>query len=177
MAPKLEAPEQNYPPRQTPSGGGSSGVSSGTSSPSATDVQQQSDGSLIQVSTVTLWRPAPFKDPELDLAIKSAYDNISGLQASAVQAVGALQGSRMSTGALRVTGGVKGVATGLSTLSNVVASLDSGSSPTNMTLSATPSQNSPGTFDVYVFAPTSTSNNTPILASASMLVRWHAWGT
>ena len=175
MARKGDNPGQNYPPRQTP--GGPTGPSSGSSSPSSTTLQQESDGSFVQASTVTLWRPAPFKDPELDLAMKSAYDNISGLQASAVQSVGALQGSRMSTGALSVKGSVKGVATGLSTLSNVVASIDSGSSPTNMTVSATPSPNSPGTFDIYVFAPTSTSNNTPILASASMLVRWHAWGT
>jgi hypothetical protein len=175
MAPVI-APVQDYPTRQTPSGR-STGPSSGASSPSSTGVRQQSDGSLIQVATVTLWRPAPFKDPELDLAIKSAYDNISGLQASAVQSVGALHGSKMSTGAISVVGSVKGVATGLSTLSNVVASIDSGATPTNMTPSATPSQNSPGTFDLYVFAPTSTANNTPILATSAALVRWHAWGT
>lgn len=175
MAPVI-TPDQNYPPRQTPIGNRPTS-SSGSGSPSPTTTVQQSDGSTIQVATVTLWRPAPIADPNIDLAVKEAYDNISGLQASAVQSVSALQGSRMSSGALTVTGSMKGVATGLSTLSNVVAGIDTGSSPTNMTVSATPSHNQPGTFDVYVFAPTSTSNNTPILATSAAVVRWHAWGT
>jgi hypothetical protein len=168
-------PNQNFPPRQTPSG--SATTSTGSSSPSGSSIQQQSDGTPIQVTTVSVWRPAPFKDPELDLAIKSAYDNISGLQASSLQAIEALQGSKMSTGAISVTGSMKGVATGLSTLSNVVAGIDTGSTPTNMTTSVTPSSQTPGTFDIYVFSPTSTSDNTPTLASGAAIVRWHAWGT
>lgn len=175
MAPVI-APKQDFPDRQSP-GGSKTISSSGSSSPSDTGLQQQTDGTRIQVSTGTLWRPAPMKDPELDLALDTIYKSTANLQASAVQAVDALQGSRMSTGAIPVKGSMKGVATGLSTLSNVVASVDSGATPTNMTLSATPSPNSPGTFDIYVFAPTSTGNNTPILAANAVLVRWHAWGT
>ena len=128
--------------------------------------------------TSSIWRPpVVLKDPELDLAVKTSYDHIAGLQATSTQAVTALLGSRVSSGAIAVTGSMKGVATGLSTLSNVIVSIDSGATPTNMTCSATPSTITPGSFDVYVYAPTSTVDNTPILSATVVTVRWHAWGT
>ena len=120
--------------------------------------------------TVQRWRPKPFTDPELDLATKTIFDNVYGLEATSTQAVTALQGSKTSSGAITVTGSMKGVASGLSTLSNVVVSIDSGSTPTNMIVTATPSTITAGTFDIYCWV-----SSAP--ASSPALVRWLAWGT
>lgn len=129
--------------------------------------------------TFTGWRPYPFKDPDIDLAMKTIFDSTYGLKATAVTAVSALQGSKMSSGAITVPAGgsMKAIASGLGTLSNIIASIDNGSTPTNMTVSATPNTVTPGTFDLFVFQPTSSSVNTPVLATTPVLIRWHAWGT
>jgi len=126
------------------------------------------------------WRPGVIgrpEDHELDLAVKTAYDRLDSLRDTTTQVPDALKGSRTSSGALTVTGAVKGVATGLGTVSNVVASVDNGASPHSYTVSATPSSISMGAFDLYVWKPTSSANMTPIAATAPVLVRWIAWGT
>jgi hypothetical protein len=169
-------PDQDYPPIQSPPAGSGGSGTGGAAGPS-TGTAQGPGGATVQVYTGSIWRPAPFADPELDLAVKTAYDHISGLQATKVQSPATLQGSSVSAGAATVTGSLKGVATGLSTVSTVVASLDTGTTPTNMTVSATPSTIAPGSIDIYVYAPSATNNNTPILAASALKVRWHAWGT
>jgi hypothetical protein len=123
------------------------------------------------------WRPGPFQDPEIDLAIKTSFDNVYGLEHTSTQTPDSINGSSVSSGALSVTGSVKAVATGLSTLSNIIVSIDSAGVPHNLTVSATPSVSIPGTFDVAVFKPTAAGNNTPILNTVPTVVRWHAWGT
>lgn len=123
------------------------------------------------------YRPGPLADAEADLGMKTAYDRVDTLEHTRPSVPSVLNGSRMSSGAIQVTGSVKGVATGLSTLSNVIAGVDSGSAPNNLTVTATPSTTVPGTFDVYVWKPTSSGDNTPILNTVPATVRWHAWGT
>lgn len=127
---------------------------------------------------VQRWRPAVItSDQNLDLAIKTAFDNTSNLESTSPQAPVALHGSQISSGALTVTGALKGVASGLGTLSNVVATVDNGSSAMNLWVSATPNAITPGTFDIYVWKPTSTSDNTPTKATSPVTIRWVAWGT
>lgn len=123
------------------------------------------------------WRPPPFKDAEIDLAVKTAFDSTYGLEHTSTQTPGSLNGSSVASGALSVKGSVKAVATGLSTLFNVIVSFDTGLTPHNFTVSATPSSSIAGAFDIAVFKPTSNVDNTPILATTPVVVRWHAWGT
>jgi hypothetical protein len=129
------------------------------------------------------WRPDPFDLPQdidkaaLDLAIKTAYDSIYGLEASSPQLPDALVGSSQSAGALAVTGSAKSVATGLKTVSNVVVSIDNGSVATNLWVTAAPSATVMGTIDIFVWKPTASNNNTPIAATSAVSIRWHAWGT
>jgi hypothetical protein len=113
----------------------------------------------------------------MDLGMKTAFDRVDTLEQTRPQVPAVLNGARMSHGALSVTGTVKGVATGLSTVSNVIASVDNGAVPHNLTVSATPSTTQPGTFDIAVFKPTSASVTTPILNTVPATIRWHAWGT
>jgi hypothetical protein len=129
------------------------------------------------------WRPGPFDTPgeldrsTLDVAFKTVFDQTYTLQQNVAQAV--VPGTRVASGALRLpaSGSLKAVATGLTTLSNVTVSIDSALQPTNLWPTAQPSPTVPGAFDVAVFAPTSSGNNTPVLATGSPIVRWHAYGT
>jgi len=135
----------------------------------------------VQVATRTFpvqrYRPGPTADAEADLGMKTAHDRVDTLEQTRPSVPDLLNGSKMSSGAIQVTGTMKGVATGLSTLSNVIVSVDSGATPHNLTVSATPSTTQPGTFDVAVFKPTAAGNTTPILNTVPATVRWHAWGT
>ena len=140
---------------------------------------------LVQQPSVSTpsqqWRPAPLNLPgdldrnELDLAIKTMYDTHYTIQQNSVQS--AQPGSKMASSALLVTGSGKAVATGLRTLSNIVVSIDAGAAASNLWVTATPSTTVPGAFDVYVWQPTGSGNNTPIAATAPATIRWHAWGT
>jgi hypothetical protein len=123
------------------------------------------------------WRPSPLPDPEIDLAVKTIYDNCYGLEQTSAQLQSSLRGSRMSAGAISVTGSLKGIATGLSTLSNVIVSIDNGSTATNFVVTATPSTTVAGAFDCYVWMPTAAGNTAPIPATSAAVVRWHAWGS
>lgn len=123
------------------------------------------------------YRPGPLLDIEADLGMKTAYDRVDTLEQTRPAVPEALNGSRMSHGAISVTGSLKGVATGLNTLSNVIVSIDAGVAPSNLVVTATPSNTVPGTFDVFVWKPTSASVTTPIAATSPATVRWHAWGT
>lgn len=123
------------------------------------------------------WRPAPFSDPELDLALKTAYDNQFALEHSSTQTPSHLNGSSIANGTSKVTGSLKGIATGLDTVSNVIVSIDSNGAPSNLTVTARPSPNTPGAIDIWVWKPTAANDNTPIAATLAIVVRWHAWGT
>jgi hypothetical protein len=123
------------------------------------------------------WRPSPLPDAETDLAVKTIYDNVYGLEQTSAQLQQSLRGSRMSTGAVSVTGSLKGIATGLSTVSNVIVSIDAGAVATNQWVTATPSTTVAGGVDIFCWMPTSSANNTPIASTTPQLIRWHAWGT
>lgn len=123
------------------------------------------------------YRPGPHPDQEIDLGMKTIYDRVDTIEDTGLGFPPTLNGSHMSSGAIAVTGTLKGVATGLRTLSNVIVSIDNGLVPHNRWVSATPSATVPGAFDVAVFKPTSAAVNTPILETVPVTVRWHAWGT
>lgn len=128
-------------------------------------------------ATAPRWRPAPFQDVELDLAMKTAFDNTDSLEKTSAQMPSTLHGSSIANGTSKVTGSLKGIATGLSTVSNVIVSIDSAGAPSNLTVTARPSPNMPGGIDIFVWMPTSAANNTPIAATIVAVIRWHAWGT
>jgi hypothetical protein len=130
------------------------------------------------------WRPGPFQGQpgeldrsQLDQVIKTTFDQIYTLQQNAAGTV--TQGASIASGAVLVPAGgvLKAIATGLRTVSNVVVSVDAGTVATNLWVSATPSATVPGAFDIFVWQPTSSGNNTPTAATGATTIRWHAYGT
>lgn len=163
-----------------PNIGNKGGVPNGPVAPNqpiaVTAAQPGSPQKLLQ----TRWRPASFVDfhqqmlispsqasKALDNAIQRAYQNSAKLESM----VAATQ-----FGQATVTGNAKSISTGLASISQVTASIDNGSTPHNFTISAVVSQQ-PGCVDLYVFQPTSTTNNTPVAGTTAVVVRWSARGS
>jgi len=122
-------------------------------------------------------QPGELDRSQLDIALQAIFSHSYTLAKKAPDTPTSLNGMAMSAGALQVKGKVNGIATGLSTVSNIVVSLDTGGLATNLWVTANPSATLSGTFDVQVWKPTAANDNTPIPATALVTVRWHAWGT
>ena len=126
------------------------------------------------------WYPHPHPDPNMDLALKTAYDLIYSQRNSTPQLATSqlinFPGAVQAWGATIVTGSLKGVATGLSTVSNCLGVVDNGATASNLWLSVTPSAKT-GAIDIFVWQPTSSSVTTPIAAKSAVVVRWMAMGT
>ncbi len=126
-------------------------------------------------TTIKRYRPSTYADPQLNLDMKTAYDQIYSLNDNALFA--AETNSELVSGQTTVKNGVANrVATGLASASNVVAVLDTGGSPVNEWVVATPTPNAKGLINLAVFMPTAAGNNTPIASTTDRLVRWFAFG-
>lgn len=125
------------------------------------------------------YRPGVFADPNLDLAMKTIYDQVYSLNDAALLAVDEVDAANdqaLASGVTTVTGVQNGIATGLATVTNVVVSLDSGGSPLNEWVTANPNARQAGKIDIQVSKPTASGNNTPIASTTARTVRWMAFG-
>lgn len=113
---------------------------------------------------------------ELDQHLPRLFNAHASLNATAVKAPALAAGFATISGNLTITGSKTGIITGLTTVQNVTASVNTGSTPNNYTLSARPSPLTPGSIDIYVFQPTAAGNTTPVAATAPVLVHWTASG-
>lgn len=102
----------------------------------------------------------------LDTAVLRSYENSYRLETMI---------ACTQHGAASVTGSAIAIPTGLASIRSVTASIDNGSTPHNLTISATPS-NVPGAIDIHVFQPASKTDNTPANGTIPVLVRWTAVG-
>ena len=117
----------------------------------------------------------------LDRDLKVAYSQLQTADVTVVKAPTfggsfALQGGQVSVS----NGALTGFDTGLTSITSVVVSLNGGQGvPLNLWTTANPSKgvNQAGRIDVFVWQPTSSGNNTPILASGTFLVFWIAIGS
>ena len=75
-----------------------------------------------------------------------------------------------------VTGNLNAVATGLSVVSDVIGSIDNGSTALNYWLSIRPSGTA-GAIDIFTWMPTAIAVTTPIAATGAVTVRWIAYGS
>lgn len=160
--------------------GSKGGVPAGPVSPNAPVAVTNAQPSSPQKTLQTRWRPPSLLDfhrqmeispreasRSLDTAIQQAYASSAQLESML---------ACRQVGQVIVTGSSKSIATGLATVKQVTASIDSGATAHNFTISATPSQQ-PGCIDIYIFQPTAAGNNTPIPCTTAVTVRWMATGT
>lgn len=175
----VSLPDLDNSPGVTPAGN-KGGVSVGPVQPTAPSAIIAAQPTSPQKALQTRWRPPSLLDfhrqmeisPReasrgLDQAMQQAYNNDSQLESMI---------ACRQVGQVTVTGSSKSIPTGLATVKQVTASIDSGATAHNFTISATPSQQ-PGCIDLYIFQPTSSTVNTPIACVSAVLVRWAATGT
>lgn len=112
----------------------------------------------------------------LDRHLPRLFDAHASLNATVVKAPAFAAGFATVSGSLSVLGSKLNIATGLTKVNNVTASVNTGSTPNSYTLSALPSPLTPGAIDVYVWQPTSSSVTTPVAATTAVIVHWTATG-
>ena len=130
------------------------------------------------------WRPPVLnrlKDQalrdEADRGFQRIFTLHEGLESTAVQAVSQGGGFRLSRGSTTVLGSKTGIPTGLSSVTHVVATIDSNGTAFNEYLTARPTPSIPGAIDIFIWAPTAVNDVTPIPSTTSWLVNWTAPGT
>lgn len=120
--------------------------------------------------------PADKLGLELDRHLPRLYDAHASLNATAVKAP-AFGGSFATTSGLDGVTGHRTIATGLSTVKSVVASLESGSGvPLNLWVTAGVNKTTPSSIDIFVWKPTSAVDNTPIAETGQVTIHWYATG-
>jgi len=115
---------------------------------------------------------------ELDTHLPRLFDAHAVLNGTAVKAPAFGGTFATNSGVVIITGNKLGLATGLSKVNHVVASLVAGhGTPLNLWVTAGPSVATTGAIDIYVFQPTSSGDNTPIPATGPASPPWYATGT
>ncbi len=114
---------------------------------------------------------------ELDKHLPRLFDAHAVLNGTAIKSP--VFGGTFATnsGIATVTGSKLGIATGMSKVNHVVASLVAGRGlPLNLCVSAGVSVATVGAIDIYVFQPTSSGDNTPIPCTIPRGIHWYATG-
>lgn len=114
----------------------------------------------------------------IDKWLPRIYDAHSTLDETAIK--GPLVrggGFAVNTGAETVTGSKTGIASGLSSVSRVIASIDNGAVATNLTVTARVTPTDASKIDLYVWKPTAAGDTTPIAATSPVSVHWWVSGT
>jgi len=115
----------------------------------------------------------------LDRDMKIIYNATTTIDSTAIKAPTFGGGFSMAAGTIDVLAGVKsGLATGLAQVNQVVCTLNAGQGvPLNLWVTAQPSPTIAGAVDIFVWQPTSSSNNTPVAATGNFVTHWIAVGT
>lgn len=113
---------------------------------------------------------------ELDKAIPRIYDAHAALASTAIVAPVSGAGFAVVSGSATVTGSKLRITTGLKTVTQVVASIDSGANATNSWAVGTVTPANHSTIDLYVWSPTSSGDNTPIASVVPTVVNYWCTG-
>lgn len=126
------------------------------------------------------WRPGSFvsieaeqQGRELDLAFRVAFDGLTQNESNALQNPSG-QNLRVTWGNSSVTGSLTRISTGLATVLQVTASLDS---DVAINESVTVTLGDEGEMSLFVWKPTAAGDTTPIASTTQRTVRWIAVGT
>ncbi len=114
---------------------------------------------------------------ELDRSLPRLYDAHASLDGVAIKAPAFGAGFCVDTGSATVTGSKLAIQTRLTTVQQVVASIDNGATATNTTVTARVTPANASQIDLFCWMPTAAGNTTPIASTTSVVVRWWASGT
>jgi hypothetical protein len=118
---------------------------------------------------------------EADRGFSRIYQAHTQLQSQAIVTPvvnGAYLGFTGYHGSTTVTGSKLGVATGLTTVTRVVAMINSDGLPLNELVTARPAKAGPdGAIDLFVWKPTAAGDTTPIASTTAQNVEWWVMGT
>lgn len=114
---------------------------------------------------------------ELDRALPRLYDAHASLDGVAIKAPAFGSGFCVDSGSTTVTGSKLAIQTRLTTVEQVVASIDNGATATNTTVTATVTPANKSQIDLYTWMPTAAGDTTPIASTTPVVVRWWASGT
>ncbi len=99
------------------------------------------------------------------------------LDATAIKAPATGGGFAVISGQATVTGSQLGITTGLALVTQVIASISNGTTPTNSTVTARVTPGNTTQIDLFVWSPTSAVDNTPIASVVPTLIHYWATGT
>lgn len=114
---------------------------------------------------------------ELDRALPRLYDAHASLDGVAIKAPAFGTGFVVDTGNVTVTGSALGIQTRLTTVQQVVVSIDNGAVATNNTVTGRVTPTNASQIDVFVWQPTAAGNTTPIASVSPIIVRWWCSGS
>ena len=114
---------------------------------------------------------------EMDRSIPRIYDAHASLDGVAIKAPAFGTGFCVDTGHLTITGLKEGIQTRLTTVEQVVASIDNGPTATNATVTATVTPANHSQISIYVWQPTAMGDTTPIASTTPVIVRWWCSGS
>ena len=126
------------------------------------------------------WRPGSFvnlpseqQGKEMDLAFRVAFDSLAQNESKGLQNPSG-QDLRVTWGNSSVTGSLTRISTGLATVVQVTASLDSDAA---INESVTVTLGDEGEMSLFLWKPTAAGDTTPIPSTTLRVVRWIAVGT
>ena len=114
---------------------------------------------------------------ELDRSLPRIYDAHASLDGVAIKAPAFGTGFCVDTGSTTITGSKVGIQTRLTTVEQVVASIDNGATATNSWVTATITPANKSQISIYVWKPTAAGDTTPIASTTPTAVRWWCSGT
>lgn len=112
----------------------------------------------------------------LDRDMGRIYDAHASLNATAIKSPAFGTNFAATSGLNGVTGNLT-IATGLSKVESVVASLEAGGGvPLNLWVTAGVNRTNPGSIDIFVWKPTAANDNTPIPETGQVTIHWYVKG-
>ncbi len=121
------------------------------------------------------WRPGSLEhvDKELDLGMRVIFPALAELEDKGLSSP--TSGFQVVTATATVTGSVLGIVTGLPSVARVIASIEGGDA-VNEWVTARETPDTDGSVDLFVWAPTSSTDNTPIPSTTAREIAWMAFG-
>ncbi len=130
------------------------------------------------MATLPGWRPGQLRNAsdqklrdDTDEGFQRLYTAHYSLAAAVV-----MGGYTQKLGSVTVTG-TKSIATGLTTVTNVHAMINSNGAALNQWVTARPSTTIQGGIDIFVWAPTANNDVTPVASTTPWEVQWVAQGS